>query len=243
MTAVLPTATAKNTLPPRLRAISSMATKALLAQLCAAFERDCGVVVAVESVGGVDAAKRVAAGERFDVVLLASDAIDRLIVAGHLVASSRVDWVNSAVAVAVPVGQALDVSSEAALKQAVIDAPSLCYSTGPSGNYLAQLFERWGITREVQAKLTVPPPGVGVASLIARGQVSLGFQQRSELLGVAGVSVVGDLPPGCAFVTTFSAGLAPGLGVEQTLVARAFLSFLNAPENRAAKQALGMMAV
>ena len=59
-----------------LRLISSMATKPLLADLVALYaQHHPGVQVQVESVGGVDAAKRVAGGEAFDVVFLASDAM------------------------------------------------------------------------------------------------------------------------------------------------------------------------
>ena len=62
-----------------LRLISSMATKALLADLVALYKTQApNVDVQVESVGGVDAAKRVEAGEAFDGVVLASNAIDKL---------------------------------------------------------------------------------------------------------------------------------------------------------------------
>ena len=74
-----------------LRGISSMATKALLADLTQAYLAQTGVSVQIESVGGVDAAKRVQAGEAFDMVLLASDAIERLIASGHVQTGSRCD--------------------------------------------------------------------------------------------------------------------------------------------------------
>ena len=84
-----------------------MATRQVLADLVAGFAQQSGTQAAIESVGGVDAAKRVAAGEAFDVVILASDAIDKLMAAGHLVPGSKVDWVHSGVAVAVPAGAPL----------------------------------------------------------------------------------------------------------------------------------------
>ena len=59
-----------------------MATRQVLAELLAAYEQQTGQRAAIEAVGGVDAAKRVQAGEAFDVVVLASDAIDKLIAAG-----------------------------------------------------------------------------------------------------------------------------------------------------------------
>ena len=130
-----------------LRLISSMATKPLLADLVALYQAQApGVQIQVESVGGVDAAKRVQAGEAFDGVVLASDAIDKLVASGHVLAGSRADMVRSGVAVAVPAGQPVpDISTEAALKAAVLAAPTLGYSTGPSGVQLAKQLEAWGI--------------------------------------------------------------------------------------------------
>ncbi|HRD98013.1 MAG TPA: substrate-binding domain-containing protein, partial [Rubrivivax sp.] len=83
-----------------MRLISSMATKALLADLAALYTRQTGTPVEVESVGGIDAARRVQDGEAFDAVMLASQAIDTLLVAGRLLPGSRVDIVDSGVAVA-----------------------------------------------------------------------------------------------------------------------------------------------
>ena len=129
-----------------LTGISSMATRQVLAELTAAYASRAGVSVAIESVGGVDAAKRVQAGEGFDVVVLAADAIDKLIGAGHLVAGSKIDLVHSGVAIAVRRGAPRpDIGSEDAVRNAVLAARTIGYSTGPSGVQLAKLFERWGI--------------------------------------------------------------------------------------------------
>ena len=70
--------------PIQITGISSMATRQVLAELTTAFSERSGHTVAIESVGGIDAAKRVQAGEEFDVVILASDAIDKLIAAGAI---------------------------------------------------------------------------------------------------------------------------------------------------------------
>ena len=177
--------------PIVLKGISSMATKAVLSQLTHLYKAQTGVEVQIESVGGVDAAKRVQAGEDFDIVLLASDAIDKLIQAGHLLTNSRQDWVLSSVAVAVKKGgKHPDISTEAALKASVLSSATLSYSTGPSGVYLEKLFERWGISSEVKAATVVAPPGVPVGSLVASGQVELGFQQLSELIALPGAILV-----------------------------------------------------
>lgn len=222
----------------RVTAISSMATRAVLADLGRAFTRHFGIELAVESVGGVDAAKRVAAGETFDLVILASDAIDKLAAAGHVV-PGRIDLVRSPVAVAVKTGAAKpDLGSEAALKAAVLAARTIGYSTGPSGTHLMKLFERWGVADEVARRTVQAPPGVPVASLVVKGEVELGFQQLAELMHVPGVEVVGLLPAGAAFITTFSAAF--GRGSAQAAAARAALDFINSPEGTDIKRRHGM---
>lgn len=228
-----------------LKGISSMATRQILAELCGEYQRQTGVAVAMESVGGVDAAKRVAAGESFDLVVLASDAIDRLIVSGHIRAGSRCDLVHSGVAVAVRTGQSLpDISTEDALKQTVLAAPRISYSTGPSGVALAQLFERWGIADEIRSRMVQAPPGVPVGSLVAAGQVDLGFQQLSELLNVPGIAIAGPLPDAVQITTVFSAGLpsASASDSPQAEQVRGLLSFMTSASATAAIERQGMAA-
>lgn len=215
-----------------------MATRAVLAELAAGFEAQTGVPVAIESVGGVDAAKRVAAGEAFDLVLLASDALDKLAAAGH-VRTPRVDYVHSPVAVAVPAGAPVpDIGSEAALQAAVQAATTIGYSTGPSGQHLLRLFERWGLATELASRTVQAKPGVPVGSQVASGEVALGFQQLSELQGLPGIQVAGLLPADCAFITTFSGCVATASA--QPEWAQRFLAHLNGPDTAATKQRHGM---
>ncbi|MEY5099982.1 MAG: hypothetical protein RJA36_2701 [Pseudomonadota bacterium] len=223
-----------------IRVISSMATKGLLADLVALYaEVAPGVEVQVESVGGVDAARRVQAGEAFDVVALAANAIDKLSAEGHVVAGSRVDLVHSGVAVAVRAGApAPDISSEAALKAAVLAARTLGYSTGPSGVALARLFERWGIAEQIRDRIVTAPPGVPVGALVASGEVELGFQQLSELMHLGGIALLGPLPPEIQIVTTFSVGLASAS--TQPAAVRALFAFLASPATAEAKRRNGM---
>ena len=191
--------------------ISSMATRAVLAELAAAWAARGGGEVRIESVGGVDAARRVAEGEAFDHVLLARDAIARLAAAGHVDAASVVDLVRSPMAVAVPAGAPRPaIDTEDALRRTVAAAATVGYSTGPSGSHLLRLFERWGLEAGPGGRLRQAAPGVPVARLVAEGGAELGFQQLSELLGQPGIEVLGVLPPGADFVTTFCGGRCTG---------------------------------
>ena len=216
-----------------------MATRLLLAELVAGFQQSSGMRVDIESVGGVDAAKRVQAGELFDVVVLASDAIDKLVAAGHLVADSKVDLVRSGVAVAVQAGAPQpDISTEDALRDAVRAARSISYSPGPSGVALAKLFERWGIAAEIQHRIVQAPPGVPVGTLVARGEVELGFQQLSELLNLDGISILGPLPPAIQVITIFSAAVSTSS--LQADAVHAMLDYMNSPEAANIKRSQGM---
>ena len=224
-----------------LRIVSSMATRPVLAELVAAFGERSARSVELESIGGVDAAKRVRAGEPFDVVVLASDALDTLMAEGRIVAGSRVDLVRSPVAVAVRAGAPrFDIGTEAALRRAVIAARGVGYSTGPSGVHLAKLFERWGVAQAGGTRIVQAPPGRPVGAMVAEGEVELGFQQLAELVHVAGVDVLGPLPDAIQLVTTFAGGVAASSTRRDD--AHELLAYLKSPAAAAAKRRHGMEA-
>jgi molybdate transport system substrate-binding protein len=225
--------------PAGIRGISSMATRTLLDELATAYSAETGVPVAIESVGGVDAARRVQEGEAFDVVILSAEAIDKLIAAGRVLPGSRVDLVRSGVAVAVRAGAPRpDLSTEAAVKAAVSAARTVGYSTGPSGVALARLFERWGLAESLKDRTVVATPGVPVGALVARGEIELGFQQLSELIHVPGIDLLGALPETIQITTTFSAGICTAC--PQPDAVRAMLAYLASPAASPAKQRQGM---
>lgn len=225
-------------MPATLKLISSMATREVLNELAARYERDTHQKVATEAAGGVDVAKRVQNGEAVDIVVLASNAIDKLIAGGKVLAG-RVDLVQSGVSIAVRAGAARpDVSSEEAVKRAVTNARTVSYSTGPSGVYLEKMFARWGILEDIRPRIVVPPPGKPVGSLVADGTVELGFQQLSELINLAGVEVVGPLPPAIQTITIFSGGVSANSA--QPDAARAVLQFMASPAAAEAKKRHGM---
>ena len=222
----------------RITGISSMAMRQVLAELGDAYERQSGHPVAIVSVGGIDAAPRVAGGEAFAFVVLAAQAIEQLAAGGRVDPGSRTDLARSGVAIAVAAGAPRpEVGSEAAIRDAVLRARSIGYSTGPSGAHLLRLFERWGIGDAIASRIVQAPPGFPVGTLVARGDVELGFQQLSELMHLPGIDVVGPLPPGIQVTTMFSAAVCTA---SNSSAAKAFLSFLASPAVDAVKRRHGM---
>jgi molybdate transport system substrate-binding protein len=231
----------------QLKAISSMATKAVLADLTKLYFDQTGISVMVESAGGIDVAKRIQNGENFDLVLLGRDAIDRLVSSGHLIPTTCQDWVLSLVGIAIKAGtSSLPISNAEDIKNAVLASPRISYSTGPSGVYLEKLFAQWGISKQIETSLIVPPPGTPIGSLIAQGKVDLGFQQMSELLPIQGIKILGTLPEDIAYITTFSAAI-PGVIEKATRSDNRkllrFMDFIASAQVDAIKEKHGMSGV
>src|SRR5204863_9189983 len=104
---------------------------------------------------------------------------------------SRVDLVKSGIGAAVRSGaKKPNIATLDALKAALRAAKSIVYSSGPSGVYLAELFQRLGLQDELRAKATQAPPGVLVGERVAKGEFELCFQQLPELRQVAGIDFV-----------------------------------------------------
>ncbi|WP_235829252.1 substrate-binding domain-containing protein [Gulosibacter macacae] len=219
-----------------------MATRQVLAELADAAVAAGFPRVEIESVGGVTAANRVAEGEAFDLVLLASGALAKLAAAGHVLADSVVPLVLSQVAVAVPSGS--DATAEkpvgaafedaAGVRAALRAARAIGYSTGPSGDALVRMIAEWGLTEEVGDRLVQARAGVPVAKLLADGEVDLGFQQLSELVGQEGVRILGVMPDDCAIDTVFSGAVA---AASQDAVAAEVLAFFASDAAAPIKQA------
>ena len=214
--------------------ISSMATRQILAELADAYRQKTGRSVAIESVGGVDAAKRIRAGEKFDIVVLADDAMKKLEADGFLKPGSRAGFAESSIAVAVRAGtKRPDLASEATTKAAVLAAQSVGYSTGPSGTHVLKLLEKWGVDPKDTKKVVQAPPGIPVGTLVARGEVEFGFQQMSEFLEVQGIEVAGLLPAEIQSVTLFACGVGAQAGNEAG--ARDLILYLTSPDSNAIK--------
>ena len=222
-----------------IKVLSTQATEQPYRELVPQFEQASGHKVTTIFTGTLDANKRLAAGETYDLVIMSSTSIDEHIKGGKVLPGSRVDLAKSGVAVAVRAGAPKpDISTTEALKKTLLAAKSIGYSTGPSGNYVIGMFQRMGIADEIKSKLKQTPTGVFVATLIASGDAEVGFQQVSELIAAPGVDYVGPLPADIQQMTVFSSGIL--VGAKEVDAAKALVKFITAPAAAAAFKKRGM---
>ena len=156
--------------------------------------------------------RRLQAGERADLMILNRAGIETMVTEGRIAAGSAVKLAGSPVALAVRAGTARpDISTPEALKQTLLAAKSISYTDpaagGASGVYFAQLVEKLGIAKEVNAKNTYPPAGGFSGALLLSGQAEIAVQQKPELLHIAGIDIIGQLPGELNMVTVFAAGI------------------------------------
>ena len=176
---------------------------------------------------------RLARGEAADVVILDGGAADALGKRGLLHTDSKIELARSLIGMVVPAGAAKpDISSVEAFRSTLLAAKSIAYSDSGSGTYLSTtLFPRLGVADQIAGKsrkVRGPPSGEPVASVVARGEAEIGFQQVSELIHVPGVTFVGTLPAEVQPIFSFAGALTST--VQQPEAASALIRFLASPE-------------
>jgi molybdate transport system substrate-binding protein len=225
-----------------IKVLSAGAFKQVLLALLPEFEKQTGHKATIDNdtVGAL--AKRIEAGENFDLAVLTPGAIDSLSNKGKFVAGSRTNLARVGIGVVVKEGTPKpDIGSDEAFKKALLAAKSIAYidpaAGGSSGIYVAGLLDRLGIAAEMKGKSKLIPGG-RVAEHIARGEAELGIHQISEILPVKGVTLVGPLPADIQSYTVYAA--AVGANAKAADAARDLLKALKAPAAADVLKAKGM---
>jgi len=194
------------------------------------FTRISGIAIRAEGGSSMGASptaipQRLARGEPIDVMLMAAEGFDAMAEKGLAMPGSRIDICRSLIAMAVREGAPKpDISTVERLREVLLAARSIGYSASASGVYIeTEMYRRLGIHDQVMPKsrkiLTER-----VAAVVARGEVEIGFQQVSEILGIPGASFVGTIPDAVQRPTIFSGGL--GAKTQQAEDGRKLLAFL-----------------
>jgi molybdate transport system substrate-binding protein len=227
-----------------LKVISGGAFKQVLGALAAQYQKETGnrLDISYQTVGQHLALIR-DGKEDFDVAVLTPEAIDDLAKQGKVVPNSRANLAKVGVGVVVKAGAAKpDISTVDAFKKALLAAKSVAYidpkAGGSSGIYVAGLLERLGIAQQVNAKAVLVHGGA-VADHVADGEAEIGVHQISEILPVAGATLVGPLPAEIQNYTVYAAGV--GSGAKDKAAAQALVKFLAGPHAGPIIKAKGMM--
>lgn len=227
------------TIMAEIKVLSSIATKEAYLELVPQFEKTSGHTVATTWSGTTAIMQKMAAGERYDLVIISRTELDELTRQGRIVSGSRVDLAKSGIGVAVRAGAPKpDIGSAEALKKTLLAAQTVGYTSGPSGVYMGTLVERMGIADEVKAKFRSVPSGGTIGTIVANGDCEIGFQQVSELVHIAGVDYIGPLPAEVQRITVFSCGMQAG--APQPEAAQALVAFLTSSNARAVMQKHGL---
>jgi len=181
-------------------------------------------------------------GEHADVVIMVGYALDDLIKQGKVDPASRVELADSRIGMVVKDGAAKpSIGTDAELKDALLKARSVAYSDSASGVYIEkQLFKKLGIEQQLVPKSKMIER-IPVASVVAKGDYELGFQQVAELLPIPGVTFVAKIPEDVQSVTRYAAGIP--VNAEHPKQAKALLDYLASPKAQKAVQATGLDSV
>lgn len=233
--------------PPTVKVISSGGFAAAYDGLIDRIEMELGIQLETEygssSGGAVDSIPvRLENGDNFDVIILSRESLDNLTQKGFVTGDSRVDLVRSKIGMAVKEGSPIPtINDVTSFIQVLMDAQSIAYSASASGTYLStELFPALGIWEWLEPKST-RIVSERVATVVARGDAEIGFQQISEILPIKGATFVGPIPDELQKVTTFSAGIL--VNAANPLDASRLLDYLSSEELAADIEASGLSPV
>ena len=218
----------------KLHVITSGGFAAAYQQLAPQFTAMSGIEVQTSfgsSSGGAPDSipERLKRGEQFDVLILSRSSLDRLTAAGYVIPDSRTNLVRSLIGMAVKEGaEKPDISTEQAFIDHLMKVESIGYSASASGTYLATvLWPKMGIWEQIRHK-SRRIESERVATVVARGEVEIGFQQVSEILPIEGAEFVGPIPNTLQKTTLFSAAVTSHS--ENIPAARCLVDYLSSPE-------------
>jgi molybdate transport system substrate-binding protein len=179
-----------------IRVFSGGAPQDALRHLAPEFERATGHRVEFTFQLVTDIQRKLASGEKADVILLPVSLIATTEKTVPLRTEGRVVLARVGIGVIVREGTTPpDISTAEAVRKMLLNARAIAWpdSSLPIGGHLNRAIAQLGIADEVRPKLIVK--GAGRTELVAKGEADFGFHLVSEVQTVKGIVLVGLLPP------------------------------------------------
>ena len=181
-------------------------------------------------------AKRLAAGEVYDILISPPAVISQAVKDGRVEAGTRAPVGRVGAGIIVRAGaNPPNVSNSDALKQALVAADSVVYNTASTGLYLDKLFVSMGILEQLKAKTTRYPDGASVMEHVIKGkgnEIGFGAITEIRMYEPKGLKFVGPLPADVQNYTNYEAVVM--IGAANAEAARAVLKVLASPAAKSA---------
>jgi molybdate transport system substrate-binding protein len=159
-------------------------------------------------------AKRLAAGDVYDILISPPAVIDQALKDGKVVAEGRVRVGRVGAGIIVrDAATAPSVGTIDALKQALLAADSVVYNSASTGLYLDKLFANMGILEQLKPKTTRYPDGASVMEHVIKGkgnEIGFGAITEIKLYTSKGLKLVAPLPADVQNYTSYDAALMNG---------------------------------
>jgi|CryBogDrversion2_11_1035321.scaffolds.fasta_scaffold02037_4 molybdate transport system substrate-binding protein len=195
-----------------IKVLTAGTFKQVLVELSSEFHEQFKVDVQIENETAGVLLKKIAAGENFDVVVLTPSALKDISVSQKIDSTSIHPLGRVGIAVAVKNGHALPkIGSVGDFFKTLMEIKNVAYidpaSGGSSGIYLEGLFRQKGLLEQIRGKAILVHGGL-VAEKLVTGEAELAIHQKSELLQVPGITIVGPLPDEIQNYTDYSVALS-----------------------------------
>jgi len=174
---------------------------------------------------------RIIKGEPADVGITMSSLIDELHRMGKILPDGKIELAKVGIGVQVRKGAPKpDISSVDAFRNVLLSAKSIGYGDGAAGNvsgdYIARMIERLGITAELKPRTRLVNTATVLPKAVAAGEIELGMTQISEIVSQPGIEFIGPLPAELQNFTIFAAGIVASS--QQPETAKDLINFLTA---------------
>jgi len=187
--------------------------------------------------------KRLAAGDKADVVVVTAAGLDAMEKENRIAPGSRTQLVRALIGVAMrPNGAAPDLSSPDAFKAALLKVSSVSYvnpaAGGTSGTYFEGLMKRMGIYDAMKSKVVYRNQGSEVADAVSKGDAEIGISFIAELAPNKGVKIAGPLPDAIQSPTDYVAAVTTVSANPEA--AKGFINAMTSPSGAAIFKAAGL---